>query len=238
MKKVAFVLFALIMVMVSCSCSVDFVEMPHNSEEYRNGNWSVDDLIKHFNDLGFYNIETEEAQYSFGEKNTEIYHVMIEDSSSNSLFTDYVKIEKGKEYGTYLKILIQTHNYIPTLRTDNCTEFADFLQLKNDTDRNNAKNKFLNSHIGEYIEFYGTITDWNDEFFYISVSLSVSIGNSNQTIFKWDNVNFSELKLEGYDFNSYSVGKIHENMEVHIIAKIVSADNQEKLEIETMEILN
>ena len=75
-KKILF-LFVLTMLLVVCtSCeSATTITMPYSSEEYVNGEWTIEDLIKHFEDLGFSKVEV------YG-NSTEIIAVYAENEDS------------------------------------------------------------------------------------------------------------------------------------------------------------
>ena len=122
---------------------------------------------------------------------------------------------------------------------DNCSDFADFAKMENSSSqKSELVNSFMNSHNGEYIEFTGTITDWYDQMHWVGVSFTVSVDGSNQTNFSWDTTDLIDLKLEGdYHYSKYTTGLITEGMKVHIIAKIVSIENEWNLEISEMEII-
>lgn len=236
MKKIVLCLFSIIFIFALTSCNVDVITMPYDSSEYKNGEWTLESLVEHFETLGFTDIDVTNVKDSFGEAKVEIYNVNIEDSSSDSWFTEYKAFKKGEEFGSWLKIKIETHTFTPTLTVDNCSDLANIIQ--SDTSNTDAINSFMNAHNGEYIEFCGTITDWNDKWFWVGVDLTVAVEDSKSLSFVWDTIDLIDLKLEGdYHYNKYKTGLISEGMKVHMIVKVDSEDNKWKLEIYTMEIL-
>ena len=236
MKKIILYLFSIIFIFALTSCNVDVITMPYDSSEYKNGEWTVESLVEHFETLGFTDIDVTNVKDSFGEAKVEIYNVNIEDSSSDSWFTEYKAFKKGEEFGSWLKIKIETHTFTPTLTVDNCSDLANIIQ--NETSNTDAINSFMKAHNGEYIEFCGTITDWYDKLRWVSVNLTVAVENSKYLSFVWDTIDLIDLKLEGdYHYNKYKTGLISEGMKVHMIVKVDSADDKWQLEIYSMEIL-
>jgi hypothetical protein len=112
------------------------------------------------------------------------------------------------------------------LTVDNCADFADIIAMDSESpDKPERIATFMKEHDGEYLEFDGTITYWSDWAYWSSVSLSVAVEDSEQMSFSWSTVNFSDLCLEGYDFDTYREGSIYEGMNVHIITKIEYTDD-------------
>ncbi len=231
-------LLAILTLLFTCTgCSVEEISMPYGSADYKNGEWTVDSLVDHLEELGFSDIEVTNVFDSFGEERIEVYNVTIEDTSSDSWFTEYKAFKKGESYGTWLKIKIETHTFIPTLTTSNCSDFSELMAFEDSTEKNEAINSFMSAHNGEYIEFEGTITDWYDELFWVGIDFSISVEDSG-TIFSWDTIDLIDTKLEGeYHYNKYKSGLISEGMRVHMIVKIVSTEDDWKLEIDAMEIV-
>ena len=258
MKKAVFLIVGLIFILSFVSCGVSeydsssdgssqvqttakptpksFTTMPYSSEDYETGDWKLDELISHFQELGFSDIETYVIYDTFDAEEAEIRSVVIEDISANSWSTSYKKIEKGEKIRSWLKIRINVINLIPTLTIDNCSDFADLVKTNNASPE--KLDEFMMSHRGKYLEFDGTITDWYDEFWYISgVDFKVSVENNN-TIFSWDCDNISDLGMTGeYHYEKYTAGMIYEGMSVHIITKIAYSQGSWHLEIESMQII-
>ena len=81
------------------------------------------------------------------------------------------------------------------------------------------------------------INDWYDELFWVVIDFSISIVNSG-TVFSWDTIDLIDTKPEGeYHYNKYKSGLIGEGMRVNMIVKIVSTEDDWKLEIDTMKIM-
>ncbi len=229
-------LFSFFSILIICTgCDTAGISMPYDSAEYENGNWTVDSVVSHFEELGFSDIEVINVLESFGKEKIGIYNITIEDPSSNSLFTVYRSFNKGEELDAWLDIRIETYTVIPTLTTDNCSDFAELTQTGDLSAQQVAS--FMYSHNGEHLEFDGTITDWYDEAFWEGVSFTIAVENSNQMSLSWSTIDYKNLGLAGdYDFANYSTGLISEGMPVHIIAKIVSSENKWSLDIESMQI--
>lgn len=238
MKKIVLCLFSIIFIFALTSCNVDVITMPYDSSEYKNGEWTVESLVEHFETLGFTDIDVTNVIDSFGEAKVEIYNVNIEDSSSDSWFTEYKAFKKGEEFGSWLKIKIETHTFTPTLTVDNCAELAELVHTKGSFVELEDKIAFMESHKNEYIEFEGTITDWYDELHWVGVSFTVSVEDSEYLSFSWETTSLIDLKMEGdYHYSNYKTGLISEGMKVHMIAQIVFADDEWQLEINIMNII-
>ena len=238
MKKCILVLSVVLLFFVLVSCSEDVITMPYDSSEYKNGNWTVEDLVAHFEELGFTNIEIINVMDSFGEPNVAVYNVNIEDTSSDSWFTDYKAFYKGEEFGSWLEIKIETHTVIPTITVNNCAEFADLVQIEAlSPQKEKMLNSFMDSHNGEYIEFDGTLIEWMDEWSYIAIDFAVAVENNPAISFSWKDIKISELPLTGdYHYTKYKSGLVSEGMKVHIIAEIVSSGKNWELKIKAMDI--
>ena len=239
MKKylLFFLLIFFVLLITFNGCDIAEVNMPYGSAEYKSGGWTVDDLVVHFEELGFSDIEINNVVDSFGEERVEVYNVTIEDTSSNSWFTEYMSFQKGDAYSTTRKIKIETHTFIPTLTTENCSDFSELLETTGDSVKTELINSFMFSHNEEYIEFEGVITDWCDDYFWSGIDFSVSVENSG-TIFSWDSIDLIDTKLDGeYHYNKYKAGLISKGMRVNMIAKIVANEDSWKLEIYTMDVL-
>ena len=212
--------------------------MPYSSTEYKEMNWSVEELIAHFEELGFSDIKTDVWE-TFDENQARICRVAIEDTSADSWFTEYKDFEKGEEYGTYLEVYISAYTLIPTLTVDNCDEFAELVNLNSDSpEKAERLSSFMQTHDGNYLEFDGTITSWYDEFFWTSVSVTVAVEDSDQMSFSWGTISLSELGMSGdYHYNKYHAGLITEGMKVHVLAQIDYTEDGWALEIDSMQII-
>jgi hypothetical protein len=200
-------------------------------------NWPVEELVAHFEELGFSKIKVDNHE-TFDENEVRITRVNIEDAFSTTLYTDYKKFEKGEKYSTLLEVYITAYSLVPTLTVDNCSDFAEIVTMDSESpDKAERIAAFMEEHDAEYLEFDGTITSWNDEFFWISVSMSVAIEDSEETNFSWSTRYFSDLCLEGYDFNTYHEGLISEGMKVHIITKIEYTDEGWTLQNNSVQII-
>ena len=238
--KTRSIVLALVLSLVLCLCSGCNIAatMPYSSDEYENGEWSVEELVEHFEGLGFTDIDVEEYT-TFNEGEEKIQVVVAEDSSS--WFPSYRDFEKGETVDTLRNIIIRETRLIPILTTENCLEFAEYVKNGKDSPDNTLTwLSFIEEHNGEALEFDGTITSWYDEFFYISgVKCTVAVENSEHMSFYWAVDSLDDLGLSGeYSHNEYSLGEITEGMQVHILAVInYSEDNGLNLEIESMQVI-
>lgn len=238
MRKIGFpLLICSFLLFLFVGCDTAAVSMPYGSEEYENGDWTVEELINHFEELGFSDINVTNELEIFGNDEIGIYNVLIEDTSSDSLFTEYRTIEKGEEVGNWLKVKIETYTSVPLLTKDNSAEFAELIKMDAPI-LNETLMSFMDSHNGEYLEFDGTITDWYDDVFWVGVSFTITVENSECLEFSWSTMDLSDLDLGGeYEYSKYKAGAISERMQVHMITKIVTSENEWHLEIESMQIV-
>ena len=236
-RNIALILILSILLFACTGCDVG-TTIPYSSDEYENGEWSVEELVEHFEELGFTDIEIEEKT-TFDESKERIQVVVADDS--DSWFSSYRDFEKGETISTIRKIIIRATTLTPVLTVENSPEFADFAKNGLDSENNTiAWTTFLEEHNGEALEFDGIITNWYDEFWYISgVDCTIAVeGNENMSLY-WSVENLDDLGLTGeYSQNEYSQGRINEDMQVHVLAVIdYSKDDGLKLEIESMQII-
>ena len=236
-QRVVLVLVLSVLLLLCSGCNVT-AKMPYSSNEYENGEWSVEELVEHFEELGFTDIDVE-VYTTFDEGKAKIQVVVADDSSSWSpSFRDF---EKGETVATLRNIIIRETKLIPILTVDNCPEFAEFVKNGKDSTANSVTwTEFLEKHNGEALEFDATITSWDDEFLYISgVKCTVAVEHSKHMSFFWDVDNLDDLGLSGeYSHNEYSVGEIKDGMQIHILAIINYSKNDGlNLEIESMQVI-
>ena len=142
----------LLLPLVSCSFNAPFdITMPYSSFEYENGEWTAETLIKHFEELGFHNIETASHPSYFGDYTDEIISVEIE-IESDSIFTEYASFEKGEVVNSIDKVYI-SYYYVPdALTIDECPELAEVL-LGSKNDELMDYMTFANKYDGKYVRF-------------------------------------------------------------------------------------
>ena len=227
-KMIAFIIVLLILLIMCVGCTSSEITMPYSSEEYVNGGWTIEDLEKHFEDLGFTEIEI------IG-NTTEITGIYAE--NDDSLFESF---EKGAEISASHKIWIYTDfESTSPLTVANCPEFAKFVESGIESPENNEEwISFLESNSGKLLEFDGTITDWYDDLFWVGVSFTIAIEDSEYMNFSESSIDLIELGLTGkYQYNKYHAGLIDEGMRVHVITKITQAEDGCNLELDSMQII-
>ncbi len=225
-KRILFlVVLTMLLVMCTSCTSANTITMPYSSEEYVNGEWTVDNLVKHFEDLGFTEVEV------YGNL-TEITYVLAE--NEDSLLDSF---EKGEEIDSSRKIWIETgFETVSPLTVANCSEFAEFVE--NGIESPTAWTSFLEAHDGELLEFDGTITDWYDDLFWTSISFSISIEDSEQMSFSKSTIELIELGMTGkYHYNNYYAGLITEGMRVHVITEIAKTEDGWGLELVSIQVI-
>ena len=226
--KILALLVILSMVMSLCVGCSSIIAMPYSSKEYANGEWTIEELEEHFEELGFTEIEV------IG-NTTEVIGVLAE--NDESLFESF---EKGEEIPVSREIWIETAFEItPPLTVENSPEFAYFVENGIDSPKNTDDwIAFLEEHEGDLIEFDGTITNWYDEMFWVSISFSIAIEDSKYMSFSKSNVDLIDLGMTGdYHYNKYHTGLITEGMQTHVVVSIKRIEDGWCLELESIEIV-
>lgn len=234
-KKYIGILVLLIILAFTCvGCSGDDATMPYGSSDYENGEWTVDELVSHLEELGFDNIDIEDDESRYVSEVS--INVRVEDTESDSWFTEYTDFVKGEPVRSWRNVKIEVTHPIPVLTIENYPELIEVLPLRSgsDTDFEEWKS-FMKEHNGEYIEFDGTITDWYDELWYASgISFTVSFEDYEDISFSWSGLLTSEF---GYK-NDYSTGCVKEGISAHVVAKIVYSEDEYKYELEDIQLGN
>lgn len=238
-RNIAFVLVFFLLLFVCTGCATG-VSMPYSSNEYKELDWSVEELVAHFEELGFSDIKTDVWE-TFDENQARICRVAIEDTSADSWFTEYKDFDKDEEFGTHLEIYISAYTLVPTLTVDNCAEFAELVTMDSENpEKPESLASFMQTHDGDYLEFDGIITDWYDELWFAGgVSFTISVEGSDQMSFSWETMGLIDLDMTGeYHYNNYNTGLITEGMKVHVLAKIDYVEGSWSLEIDSMQIID
>lgn len=144
MKKII-VLFFLISMLLFSGCDTTHTEivMPHDSSYYDEYDGTLDELVKHFEDLGFTDIETTASSYSGYARN------IIDFVSAKGYWTGF---KEGDTLYSYDTIEIHYYDQCNNLTVDNCPDLASFLAGEMDY------MAFAEKYDGKYIEFDGCIT--------------------------------------------------------------------------------
>lgn len=230
--------------LILCAGCTKTVEIPYSSEEYSNGDWSLDELTEHLESLGFTDIKVEESTFfSYGnidENATIITSVNVEDISSDSWFTEYRQFEKSEKLETYLKLCIYINKPIPVLTMDNCESYSALAHMEKDSlEKDEKKEEFLKTHHGDYLDIDGILTDWNEKFWYAAgVSFTVLTKESDWLDFSWEHVSIIDLKMTGdYHYTKFKAGLIGEGDHVRIRVKIDYSNEKPELIIDMFEVL-
>lgn len=229
-KQAVFLIILLLLLNLCSGCasaSIPGITMPYSSEEYVNGEWTIEDLRKHFRDLGFKEIEV-------NGNTTKVIGVYAEnDDSLYDSFEKGMEIDSSRKIGIYTEFNFETTS---TLSIANCPEFAELVESGIDSSEDWIA--FLESHSGELLEFDGTITHWYDDMFWIGVSFTIAIEDSSHLSFSKDTIDLIELGLTGeYHYDKYHVGLINEGMRVHVITEIKQTEDGWQLELDSMQII-
>lgn len=215
-------LTAIIILFVSCTANI---VIPHSSEDYVNGEWTVRELKEHFEELGFSKVE-------ICGNTTAIIGVYAENDESL-----YESFEKGQEISPSRKIGIYTEfKSKEPISVSNSTEFASFVEIGNEDTV--AWLEFLEAHAGESIVFDGTITNWYDEFFWVGIDFNIAVENSKKLTFSKNNVNLIDLGMTGdFHYNKYHTGLITEGMRVHVVTRITEKDSTYTWELDSISVI-
>lgn len=125
------------------------------------------------------------------------------------------------------------------LTIDNCPEFEKIVRKGIETTEDkDAWISFLKSNNGRIVEFAGTITDWYDDIWWVSISFDIAIEDSEYMSFSKSGVDLIELGMTGeYHYNNYHFGLIQEGMRVHVVAEIAETEDGWGLELDSMQII-
>lgn len=129
---------------------VDIV-MPNDTNYYQTEDWTVENLIKEFESLGFTNIVTKYMGTPFEYRYGPVHTVSID----HEMFA----WDEGDIYRSNDEVEISYYDPTPTLTSENCPELADIL-----TGETSSWLKFAEEYDGQYIEFDGCVVERiNDE---------------------------------------------------------------------------
>ncbi len=223
-----------VMALVCISCSSEEPTMPYSSNDYENGEWTLEEVLSNLKELGFDDIEvvTSKSRYV----SEESLQVQVEDYSNESLFTVYKDFEQGEPVYSWREVKIEVTRPIPVLTEENFPGLANNLAMRYGSDDDVAEWKsFMKAHNGEYIEFDGFVTDVYDEFWYASgISLSISFEEYEDINFYWSDISPNNI---GYD-NDYSYGCLPKGTLAHCVVKIVYTEEECYYEFESIELCN
>ncbi len=125
------------------------ITMPNASWYYDEG-WTVEELVSHFEQLGFTNIEIattiDSGTFSKFHQKGEIYNVEIEDTFLGGW-------SEGDTFGATSLITITYYERTPTLTIDDCPDLASVLSSKD-----MMYTDFAEKYDGQFIEFDGYVT--------------------------------------------------------------------------------
>ncbi len=159
MEKTLCVLIALLVLLVAgvgCeggnyeSISTVEIAMPYENEYYEKEEWTVEDLSKEFESLGFTNV----VAVKLVDSSDYVYGVV----SSVRIDGQMLGWEKGDVFRSTDEVEIFYHAPTPTLTIDNCPELADILNGNTTSWRS-----FASDHDGEFIEFDGCVIERIDD---------------------------------------------------------------------------
>jgi len=179
-NKLIIPLIVLILIIVCAGCTTKIV-MPYSSEDYINGEWAIEELVSHFEELGFTNVEIS----GDAEKISGIY---IE--NDESLFESF---KKGDEYSSSRKIEIYTG---PDLKASTPVEvpeieYITFGTYEQDGDVINGAEKIewipLTEINGEILLVSRYILDYKD---FNDTTQAVATSWENSTLRNWLNEEF------------------------------------------------
>ncbi len=114
------VLLVLVVLSLSgCSAEGTDITMPYSSDQYATDGWTKDDLVAHFKELGFTNIETRKVDIDSYEPD-EISMVDVDAFMSEKL----TGFNKGESFSPSEKIEITYFDFNDILTVENCEDLA------------------------------------------------------------------------------------------------------------------
>lgn len=231
-KRCMGIMLAIICLFTCTACSGNDATMPYGSDEYENGEWSVEELVSHLEELGFDDIDVQKSESRYVSEIS--LQVRVEDTDSDSWFTEYTDFEKGEPLRTWREVQIIVTTPIPVLTVDNTPDLADTLKKRSgSSEENDAWRAFMKEHNGEYIEFDGIITDWYDEFWFASgISFTVLFEEYDNISFSWRGLLTNEL---GFN-NDYLAGCVAEGVTAHVVLRILYTEDECKYELESIQL--
>lgn len=207
------------------------VLVPYSSDEYGNGDWTADELVQHFEELGFYDIKIEETASRHVDKET--VDVKVEEYG-DGLFSYYRGFEKNEviSKGRIIKLIVTKP--IPVMTVENCPELVGMLQMRNGSEGDIAVwNSFLADHVGEFIEFDGTVTSWYDEMWWVSISFTVCFEEYEDITFSFKVDSTKEIGFA----DNYFYGCVEKGAAAHLVLEIVKdSDGYYKFEIDSIQL--
>ena len=118
------------------------IKMPKNTSDYIGSEWTVDTLIRHFEDLGFTNIRTVACDPDDDRFKLNIFEMTI----ATGLFSDD-PWKAGEEFNPDAEITIYYNEY-PILTIENCPDLVTVL-----TSKDMSYTSFCTKYDGRYVEF-------------------------------------------------------------------------------------
>lgn len=190
------------------------ITMPNYSWHYDEG-WTVDELISHFEQLGFTNIETakmiDSGTFSEFHQEGEIYNVEIGDTFLGNW-------SSGDVFGATSLITITYYERTPTLTIENCPDLASVL-----SSRDMMYTDFAEKYDGQFIEFDACITSFVEDVTRKIVAISVCGGDVVSNTFDNSDIAGFIIRLDT-ELTAGDEAYIHTDFEkgakVKVIAKI------------------
>ena len=182
-NKLIIPLIVLILIIVCTGCTTKIV-MPYGSEDYIDGEWAIEDLVSHFEELGFTNVE-------ISGDTEEISGIYIE--NDESLFESF---KKGDEYSSSRKIEIYTGPDLkaPTPVEVPEMEYITFGRYEQDGNTSNGAEDIewipLTEKDGQILLVSRYILDYKD---FNNTTQAVATSWENSTLRKWLNEDFYDM---------------------------------------------
>lgn len=131
----------------------NWIVMPNDSDTYVGIQWTLEELIAHFNELGFYNIEAVPCK---PDNDTYRYNIMsIHITTGSGWLANSTSWKQGEEFSANDLIRIG-YNSEPMLTKDNCSDFANVLNGQSMTWQ-----EFVEKYDGRYVDFIGYVVHYD-----------------------------------------------------------------------------
>lgn len=190
------------------------ITMPNYSWYYDDG-WTVEELILHFEQLGFTNIETattvDSGTFSEFHQEGEVYNIEIEDTFLGGW-------SSGDVFGATSLITITYYERTPTLTIENCPDLAKVL-----SSRDIMYTDFAEKYDGQFIEFDACIISFVEDVTGKIVSINVCGGDVTSNTFDNSDIAGLIIRLDT-ELTAGDETYIHTDFEkgakVKVIAKV------------------
>ena len=203
MKKTFCLVLLLLLVFSTAGCTFTppfDITMPYSSDEYKNGDWTGEGLIAHFEELGFHNITASPEPSYFGDYENAIIDVTIEGNDNDSILPYYKAFQKGDIVNSADEIRI-SYYYVPDALTINeSPELAEILFGKED---GKPIDYMLYANIldGKHVRFDACVS------YHSTYSPIIEVGGGDTTTSSGCTIRMGDIALDNQIDESVEIGQ-------------------------------